>query len=182
AATDAQVVKNEVFHNFMKNWPRGRDGFKWGGWGSGIGIQATPRALVQGNVVHKNGGEGITSYLGAGGVVVRDNVVYDNWSVNIYMDNQPNGVIENNYVYSHEPDGQDLYNGDPDPSDGQSWKRLRPIGIMTADEDYGGSPAATLDNVSVANNVVVNCRKGFSHYAAAAGWGLTNVQGLVNTS
>ena len=30
-----------------------------------------------------------------GGTVLQDNIVYDNWSVNLYLDNQPNGTIVN---------------------------------------------------------------------------------------
>jgi hypothetical protein len=177
--TNLAVVKNEVYHNFLRNWPRGR--YKWGGWGSGVG-STTPNALYEGNVVHKNGGEGMLSYLAGGGLVVRDNVVYDNWSVNLYVDNEPNAVVENNYVYCHTPDAHDLYNnGDPDPSDNAALKRLRAQGVMTADEDYGVSPAANLHDVTIRNNVIVGCRQGIQHYAAAAGSGLKNVKVLNNT-
>jgi hypothetical protein len=179
SSTNLEVVKNEVYHNFLRNWPRGR--YKWGGWGSGVG-SATPNALYQGNVVHKNGGEGLLSYLAGGGLVVRDNVVYDNWSVNIYVDNEPNALVENNFVYCNTPNPQDLYNnGDPDPGDDSALKRLRAHGVMTADEDYGVSPPANLYNVTIRNNVIVGCRQGIQHYAAAAYSGLKNARILHNT-
>jgi hypothetical protein len=179
ASANLQVVRNEVYHNFLRNWPRGR--YKFGGWGPGVG-STTPNALYQGNVVHKNGGEGLLSYIGPGGTVVRDNVVYDNWSVNIYVDNQPNALVENNLVYCTTPDPQDLYhNEDPEPGDNQSLKRLRAEGIMTADENYSLSPPANLRDVTIQNNVIINCRRGVQHYGAATGSGLKNVRVLHNT-
>ncbi len=146
-------------------------------------LRQRPNFKVLGNVVHDNGGEGLAMYLGKGGAVVRGNTVYDNWSVNIYLDNQPNGTIERNFVFSHEPDpGQLRNNGDKDPRDNKCLKRLRPVGIMTADEIYPGtSPPANLRNVLIANNVIVNCRFGIAHYGQAEGSGLKGVRVLNNT-
>ena len=91
-------------------------------------------------------------------------------------------VVENNFVYSHAPDPTDLYNnGDPDPGDNRSLKRLRPHGILTADENYSFTPPANLENITIANNVIVNCRSGIGHYGQASGSGLKNVHVLHNT-
>ena len=71
---------------------------------------ATPpanlRPVARGNVVHMNGGEGILTYgtRGAqpsGEALVERNVVFDNWSVNIYFDNQPGNVARDNFVFNH---------------------------------------------------------------------------------
>jgi Calx-beta domain len=175
---NAEIVKNELYHNFLRNWPRGR--YKWGGWGMGATSNGTANALFQGNVSHKNGGEGLGGYSGPGGTVYRDNVVYDNWSVNIYVDNQPNVVVENNFLYSHQPDPGDLHNnGDTSPSDNQNLKRLRPEGVVTADENYGNG--ANLANVTIRNNVIVNCRRGYNHFPDVSGSALKNVKILGNT-
>jgi Calx-beta domain/Right handed beta helix region len=176
---NAEIIKNELYHNFLRNWPRGGE-YKNGGWGMGATSNGTTNALFQGNVSHKNGGEGLGGYAGQGGTIYRDNVVYDNWSVNIYVDNQPNVVVENNFIYSHQPDPGDLYNnGDTAPGDGQNLKRLRPEGIVTADENYGSG--ANLRNVTIRNNVIVNCRRGYNHFADVTGSALKNVKILGNT-
>jgi Right handed beta helix region len=173
-----QVVGNEIDHNVMRNWPRGR--YKWGGWAAGVGSNGTGGAQYERNVVYRNNGEGLLAYSGPGGTVIRDNVVFDNWSVNIYVDNQPNARIERNFSFSQLPDPRDLVNnGDPEPGDGRCLRRLRPEGIMTADEKYG--IGATLRNVLIANNVVLGCRRGITHYGEEAGSGLKQIQVVHNT-
>src|SRR5258708_24622577 len=52
---------------------------------------------------------------------------------------------------------------------------------MTADEKYSRTPPANLSDVLVANNLILNCRRGFDHYAQAAGSGLKQVRVLHNT-
>jgi hypothetical protein len=180
ATRSVQIVKNEIYHNMLRNWPRGL--MKDGGWAPGVLGNGTPNTLYQGNVVHKNGGEGLLMVLGPGGAIFRDNIVYDNWSVNIYTDNNPNGLIENNLVYSTPPILAELHNnGDDDPTDGKNLKHLRPEGIVTADEKYGSNPTSTLRNVIIRNNVIVNCRRGINHFGDAPGSGLKNVSVLHNT-
>lgn len=175
-----QVIKNRIYYNIMRNWPRGR--YKTGGWGSGAGSGSASGTHFIGNIVHNNGGEGILAYRGEGGTVIKDNVVYDNWSVNIYIDNQPNGRIERNLVFCHEPDKNNLYNnGDENSSDGKNFRRLRAIGIMTADENYGLNPPANLNNIFIANNIIIGCRMGISHYGQAQNSGLKNVLVTHNT-
>jgi hypothetical protein len=132
--------------------------------------------LFQGNVSHNNGGEGMGSYSMTGGIF-RDNIVYDNWSVNIYVDH---GVtIDNNFSYCHDPDPKELYNnGDTNPSDNINLKHLRAEGIMTADESW---PPKNLDPISITNNVVVGCRHGYIHWAGAGASAVKNVTFEYNT-
>jgi hypothetical protein len=52
---------------------------------------------------------------------------------------------------------------------------------MTADEKYSLSPPANLSDVLVANNLILNCRRGFDHYAQAQGSGLKKVRVVHNT-
>jgi hypothetical protein len=175
-STGAEIVKNFAYQNVLQNWPRGK--IKSGGWPGAIASQLAPRTLFEGNIVEDNGGEGILSYSGDGGSVIKDNIVKDAWSVGIYTDNQPGAKIENNYVIC-EPDYSQLHNNhDPDPGDGRNIRRLRAAGIVTADEDYGNG--ATLRDVLISNNVIVNCR-GITHSAQAKGSGLKNVHILHNT-
>ncbi len=184
-AANARLIKNYVYFNFMLNWPRGNGGYVWGGWGSGIGMQGSPFALAEGNISEKNGGEGILTYDGEGGTTFRHNVSADNWSVNFYYDNLPNGVIEGNLAVGHRPDLANIYNnGWASGSDGyyRAVRLSRPIGIMTADEDYG--KGANLNNVTIRNNVIVNTRKALEHYSVnslAASSGLKNIKVVNNT-
>lgn len=175
-----QVIKNRIYYNIMRNWPRGR--YKSGGWGAGATSQGATNTQFVDNIVHNNGGEGLVAYGGEGGTIIKDNIVYDNWSVNIYIDNQPNGTIERNLVYCNEPNKNDLYNNEDDNlADGKNLKRLRAIGIMTADENYGLNPPANLNNILIANNIIIDCRMGISHYGQAQNSGLKNVLVAHNT-
>ncbi|MGE0267436.1 MAG: O-antigen ligase family protein [Candidatus Omnitrophota bacterium] len=170
------VVKNHVYHNFLINWPRGRWPYKNGGWGMGIAGSASENGVITGNVVHKNGGEGIGVPVVGGQVI--DNIVYDNWSVNIYSDSSSKAIIDRNLIYCEDIDPADLTNNkDERPWDGRSLKRLRAEGIMTADED---EPALSHD-LKITNNIIIGCRKGVSHYGPAAWSGLKDVLVAHNT-
>jgi hypothetical protein len=188
ASSDTEIVKNEIAWNMMKNWPRGRA--PWavagGSWGMGAVSNGTARTLYQGNVVHNNGGEGLGAYGGSGGTIYRDNVVGDNWSVNIYVDNQPNVTIENNHLYSHRPNAAaDSYNAQVPAPPQQGFrilKRLRPECMMTGDERGSSSDGqAHLSDVVIRNNVMVGCRDGYIHSPDAPGSGMKNVTLVGNT-
>ena len=167
------VIKNHIYHNMMRNWPRGR--YKWGLWTAG-GCSGTPNSKFIGNVVHDNGGEGL---LGSSvGAIFKDNIVYDNWSVNIYLVNCSGCAAENNFILCHEPDQKALYNnGDDNPGDHKNFRRLRAEGIMTADEDA----PATFNNAKITNNIIIGCRRGITHYGKASGSGLKDVLVANNT-
>lgn len=175
-SSNNKITKNHVYHNFIRNWPRGR--FKSGSWGSGIGINGSPDNYLIANTVHKNGGEGILTFNASNNTLIKNNISYDNWSVNIYIDGPSNCTIENNLVFCNEPTPKDLYNnGDRNPNDGKNLRRLRAEGIMTADEK---SPA-NFKNAKIINNIIINCRRGITHYAAVGDSGLKNVLIANNT-
>lgn len=155
-STGAQMIKNEVAWNAMNNWPRGR--LKWCCWAKGMVLNGTPGVLIQGNVARKNGGEGLDVTSNS---IMRDNIAHDNWSVNLYAVGGGNSLLERNLSYSNPIDlGELRNNGDPVPTDGQNMKRLRPIGILFADERL---PARVVD-VTIRNNIIINCRRGIDTY------------------
>lgn len=170
-----EVIKCHIYHNMMRNWPRGR--YKRGMWTAG-GSTGTPNTKFIGNIVHKNGGEGLLCGGIKGGTLFRDNIVYDNWSVNIYIDGQPDCVVDRNFILCHDPDANDLYNNkDDNPQDGKNFRRLRAEGIMTADE----IEPASFRNAKIVNNIIIGCRRGITHYAKAKESGLKDVLIANNT-
>lgn len=171
-----EIIKNNIYHNFMANWPRGRWPYKTGGWGMGIGGPAGGPCKIIGNVVHKNGGEG----LGApgSGSLVYDNIIYDNWSVNLYIDGAADVVVDQNLIYCHEPDYKELYKDEPKhPKGNSSFRRLRAEGIMTADEEK----TTNLHTIQITNNIIIGCRRGITHYGRAYHSGLKDVLVANNT-
>ena len=172
-ATDNAVLYSHVYQNTLLNWPRGNNGFAeaGGGWAGGIAWSGNLRPLARGNIVHMNGGEGIISYgtwagKPSGSALFEQNVVYDNWSVNMYFDNQPNDVARNNIIYNHPVDTSTwLYSNNTWP-----WNDLYKFSVclMLADEENSSDATnnyANLNGTQVYNNLIAGCRIGIRDYS-----------------
>jgi hypothetical protein len=173
AGYHATIQNCTAYHNVMVNWPRGKWGAT-GGWpGAVTGMQAT---LFLNNTVHDNGGEGLLSYNDAvGNNIWRGNTVYDNWSVNIYTDNEAGSLIENNLVYATPIDITKMTNNGV--GTGLDYKKkLVPIGIMTADEDYYQG-YTRFTGAIIRNNLILGCKKATAHNRETN----TNTSGIKNT-
>jgi len=76
-----------------------------GGWGTGVSAMRdsvdgiTDHAVLRGNIVYNNWGEGLSSFE-AQGTLIEDNVVYDNWALNIYISDSSNVLCQRNVVYT----------------------------------------------------------------------------------
>jgi len=177
---NANLTGSEIAWNFLWNWPRGKfnGGTQGGGWGAGVNIDANSTA--EDNTIYKNGGEGILTYLNSGNSIMKNNTVYDNWSMNMYVDTAESVVVEQNLVYCTPVDeAAKVNNGFP--TDGTVYKGQHPIGIGTAEEFYGGEKLYYLRDVDIRNNIVVNCRRGYSHFAQAADSGMVRIRIVNNT-
>ncbi len=174
------VTDSEVSWNFLWNWPRGKfnGGTQGGGWGGGLGVG--DHGTVTGCTIYKNGGEGLITYMNAGNTVFKGNIIYDNWSMNLYIDTAPYVIAENNFIYCSNYDMADAANNGF-PTDQTVWKGLFPIGISTADEYYGGPHEFYMHDVIIRNNIVVNCRRGYNHFAQYVGSGMIDVTIANNT-
>lgn len=161
ASVGDQALYNLAHDNVLENWPRGNNGFySWGGWPMHFGAYACYQCLFQGNIVYHGGGEGILNYgsktgVATGSNIVRQNIVYDNWSTEIYFDNQPNDVAEDNFVFSH-PDT--TVQGDLLAYWAKGAALLNAPGISLADESNSG-PGTALADSTVTNNIVINSVK-----------------------
>jgi len=170
---DNAVLTSHAYHNNLVNWPRGNNGYaeSGGGWPGTLVWSLALRPVARGNLVHMNGGEGIISYgsesgRATGSALFEQNVAYDNWSVNMYFDNQPDNVARQNFLFNHPPRSADfLHTGTTWP-----WNELDKytVCLMLADEQ-GSSDAtndyANLANTQVVNNVMAGCRIGIRDYA-----------------
>jgi hypothetical protein len=172
ANSDNAVIESHAYHNVLLNWPRGNNGYmeNGGGWPGTLVWQTNLRPLARGNIVHMNGGEGIISYgsaaaMPSGSALFEQNVAYDNWSVNMYFDNQPNNVARNNYLFNHPADAANfLYVGaHPYDSPGKF-----SVCLMLADEEGSSDSTngyANLRGSKVYNNVMAGCRIGIRDYS-----------------
>jgi hypothetical protein len=189
---DNAVINSHAYHNNLVNWPRGNNGYMeaGGGWPGTLVWETNLRPLARGNIVHMNGGEGIISYgtsagHASGSALFEQNVAYDNWSVNMYFDNQPNNVARNNYLFNHPVDTtQLLYVGAyPYNSPGKF-----SVCLMLADEQNSSDSTngyANLRGTKVYNNVLAGCRIGIRDYSegtqSVANHGLKDTMIVNNT-
>ncbi len=119
-----------------------------GSWGSAVKVMlGADDVIVRGNTVYENCGEGIGITRGLN-ILVENNIVRDNFSVNIYLDNSPYSSARNNSVACT---GIYLRNGQ------------RPSGIVLAEELYTGWGAQRHDN-SVLSNSVTGCYDGIASW------------------
>lgn len=129
-----------------------------GGWGSGLKLMVGAEDVVlTGNTVYENWGEGIAATR-ARNVQIVQNRLYDNFSVNLYIDNSTNVVAERNFITCTE--GSPFARPDK-PASGIAFGE-------EAYEDWG----AQLSHVSVLNNIVAYCGLGIANYHSEVGGGL----------
>ncbi len=185
ANSNNQALYNRVYQNVLLNWPRGNNGFAnaGGGWSGGLAFTDSLNGVARGNVVYDNGGEGIISYgsgggAQTGGTLFEQNVAFDNWSVNMYFDNQPNDIARQNVLFDHPMDPNTLFY----PPNSSRWSSGTPykysVCLMLADEYNSSGGSANLANTQVYNNLMAGCRIGINDYSEGA---LTNPHGLKNT-
>jgi parallel beta-helix repeat protein len=180
---EAKAIKNHIYGNVMMNWPRGHSaGQSWdinGGWPSAAAFAGVLNGLVSGNIIHDNGGEGFITGGLPGNAILEDNIAYDNWSVNLYIESQGGSIMRRNLTYSTSggTNVSDIASVD-DPNlhgevieSGSGWitytnfvhavnKRMYPICLSTADET-SSNPASV--NNKVYDNIAIGCYVGFSH-------------------
>jgi hypothetical protein len=139
---DGAVIENSNIHdNVQENFPRGRSG-----WPHAVQGFGANNIIVRDSVIHNNHGEGIGPYVRSQNWQIRNNVIFDNWSVNVYVDTDiGNVVVDGNFIFN-----TGLYRGNVrDYADG--------IRIANEISDYlFNDPTPGVFNVTVTNNVIVN--------------------------
>jgi len=181
------LTNSRVWMNVLDNWPRFNNGNSGGGWPGAVVFYASQSGTARGNVVYGNGGEGIIFYATDSGEtgsnnVIANNIVYDNFSVNVYNDNTQGVLIQQNFIFNHPRDVNQSWPSLLSTSGGYNsdfGRRLSPICISLGDEpgsSYDG--AAHLANITVINNIVVGGDRGIFDYddgtSGGVGHGLKN--------
>ncbi len=132
------------------NWPRGSSST----WGHAIAGWNTSNVTVEDCKVFATHGEGVGPFLGCRDWRIRRNTVYDNWSVNIYIDTDEDDaamVVDRNLVYDTGTIG--------DPAEIRNF----PDGIRVSNEgatDYYlpyRDLTPVVSNVTITNNLVIDC-------------------------
>lgn len=145
---------SSVHHSVLENGSNGTCNGS-GGWGSAVKlVVGAENITLRGNTIYENCGEGIAITRSVN-VLVENNVVRDNFSVNIYVDNSPYVTLINNTVLC----------GDSYLRDGN-----RSTGIALGEEAYSGWGAQRHHNY-ILNNYIEGCRDGIASWLAEAAGG-----------
>ena len=148
---NALIENNNVHDNAQINFPRNQKGI----WPHAIIGYNTSDIIVKGNRIHNNNGEGVGPYLGSDRWQILNNVVYDNWSVNVYVDTNLGDVtVDGNLIYN-----TGKYSGQPkDRSDG--------VRIANELADYDNTdPTPGVYGIRVTNNIIIGTNSGISSFA-----------------
>jgi hypothetical protein len=88
---------------------------------------------------------------------MRHNIVFDNFSVNLYVNNTTNVLVEQNYVFQHPRDPSQTFDHLLDMSKGYSeeyGRRITPPNIVLGDEPGSAyDMQGHLANITVVNNI-----------------------------
>lgn len=163
---DIVISGNTVYNNGLVNQARELTG----GWPAIVHSFGASNVTFTNNYVYNNYGEGIDFILTNGGLA-SGNILHDNYSVNLYLDNASNIIVENNFIYTtNNPEYFTPHFFDsPQPASG----------IQVANEPY--SISNPLDNVQIRNNIVVGGRSAFYYGIYGNGGGMKNFTLVNNT-
>jgi len=134
-------------------------------WQPAIQIYQGGNVTVSNNSVHENYGEGI-GFCTATDSLIQGNTVWDNFSVNVYLDNVDNVDVTSNFVYN--TGNSKFYRGGRGAS-----------GVSMCVE--GVSNPIGLRNSEVSKNTIVNCFAGIWYSSYGLGGGLKNFRITNNT-
>ena len=134
-------------------------------YGSGTIVH---NAVIQNNTVYNCWGEGISTWL-ADGTVIQDNISYDNFSVNLYVNNARNVVVQRNLVYNS-------------PNNPNHYANVQHGAFTLADEVIPSNDLIhSSSNNSVVNNMIYNAEFCMFCWTSVANTGLRNVLIANNT-
>lgn len=122
--------------------------------------------------IYENRGEGVGPYENCSGWLIEDNIVYDNHSVNIYLDSEKGEhVVRNNLVYNTG------YMASLASDQSLDYGYKEAVGIRIANEiadwDFLGNYDPTKNkvyNIKVYNNIVLDCKGGIQAMQYANGY------------
>lgn len=122
-------------------------------WGAVIAIKNGSYVTVRDSVAHESWSEGINTFGTGDHITIEDNIVYNCYSIHIYIDRSTYVTVQRNLVY---------HTGDT--------FLKRGAGIAVCDEIAGDGS----HHLTIINNIVVGCLQNFAWWAWHEGNGLKN--------
>jgi hypothetical protein len=187
-STNAEVLKNYIFANVLRNWPRGSwastcSNYTAGGWPPAAAFLSNTNHVFEGNIISWSNGEGLIFIDNGtyGNGIAKNNIVHDSYSTNMYFDHGLNSTFRSNIVYSQTPDPSDIRQNGCTAGDVLALtRRSRAAGIASANEAYASVPPIGSGN-NILNNIVIGTRRGIGNGDETTGGGLRNENILNNT-
>ena len=143
--------------------------------GSALAFIETTDATARDNYIYNNYGEGLVAGRVSENVVLENNVVYDNYHANLYLNSTTNPLVRGNLIYCTN-----------DPAfmrKGASIYYTTAPGIQVRDESF--LPQETIPPLSsgqlIINNIVIGCSNNFGVSTQRAGGGLNGALVANNT-
>lgn len=100
------------------------------------------------NVIHENWGEGIAAGRDSSNIQIVDNLIYNNYALQIYVHRSQNVTVEQNLLY---------HTNDPAFNRGGS-----PSQCIVVNNETNFTTSQTTRNVNIVNNFVAGCRRNIS--------------------
>jgi len=159
-ASDVEVFGCKILDNVQKNYKGSQSN-----WPPALQVFQATRIKITSCMVGRNFGEGI-GYCRTTDSVIEGNTVFDNYSVNVYLDNVTDSKVSNNFIYSTQ-----------DPTYFRGGRAAS--GISCASEKVA-NPIG-LARCDIVNNIVTNCFTGFWYSDFGLGGGLKDFRIENNT-
>ncbi|CAN7389609.1 right-handed parallel beta-helix repeat-containing protein [Paenibacillus sp. LjRoot153] len=118
-------------------------------WPLIVMIRGSAYGTIKNSTIYHNWGEGVGLWYNTHDVVLEDNVIYDNYALEVYVDKAHDVTIQRNLIYNT---GNAIYFRDGGPS----------MGIAIADEPFQSFTAGY--NRKIINNFLKGNSKNFSYW------------------
>lgn len=176
AGSNITFDSNEVYSAGLSNvngsFGCGTPGCSNGGWPAIVSTWKKPDGSASQNInitnnkVYNSWGEGIDLIMVDGGSI-KDNKVYDNYSVLIYLDHARNITISGNYLYNQNS----TFYRNSKPADGI---------LLAAESCCVPNPNFDNENIIIANNLILNTKNALAYWNAGTGRTYRNLKVFYN--
>ncbi len=156
----------DIYHagNVM---PRGRSGTVFS-WAPVVAAGDSQHIIYRNNIIHENWGEGLAAGVGSTDVLIEDNVLYDNFALQLYVNRVQDVIIQRNLIY-HTDDPQFQRGGDPSQ-------------CIVLNNELVDDVSILVNNILIQNNVITGCKTNIAIWGGQSDeFSVRDVQILHNT-
>lgn len=163
--TNALVEQNEVWHS-GDYAPYARSPLTID-WPEAVAAWESSYVTYRGNQIYHNWAEGISTGKNSTNITIEDNIIYDNYALQVYVHRSQNATVQRNFIYcTNEP--AFLREGNPS------------AGIALADEEQFDGEQINQNHL-IRDNVIAGCGYNLILIGSTYNYVLRNVQIIRNT-